>query len=147
MHVLIPDHSLQEVWFGTPCDPNNYCQDSLFMSLLARREQKFQSKFYQESFGSAPAVAMLARLARLVELVICCCFQTANTNEKPELGGSSHDTEIHCMGALRLFLLVTAKIDTISVKLYADIVQLKSGLSVETLQTCTFTMASHECVD
>ena len=51
--VLIPNPSVQDVWFGmrpirfgAPCDQNNYCQNSLFMSnikiLLAHVEPKLK---------------------------------------------------------------------------------------------------------
>lgn len=32
--VLLLNHSVQDVWFGVPRDPNNHCQNSLIIHLL-----------------------------------------------------------------------------------------------------------------
>lgn len=40
VHLFILNHSVQDIRFGTPCDPNKYCQNSLFMSMYSHVEQK-----------------------------------------------------------------------------------------------------------
>ncbi len=53
VHVFILNRSVQDVWFGVrlprlgaPCDPNNYCQNSLFMSLLTQGNTVSPKKFW-----------------------------------------------------------------------------------------------------
>ncbi len=54
--------TVQHRAFGSvciPCDPNNYCQNSLFTVclLLTLETEILERKFCLESFGSAPVVA------------------------------------------------------------------------------------------
>ncbi len=87
--VLIPNHPVQDVRFGmrlprfsTPCDPNSYCQNSLFMLQLTQQNRSSSAQFPPESFGSAPVVSiswsMLVTLARLVKLngLVSNCMPT-----------------------------------------------------------------------
>lgn len=65
--VFVPNCSVQDVRlgmrlprFGTPCDSNNNCQSSLFISTTRTPETGIpECEFYPDGFGSAPVVYQL----------------------------------------------------------------------------------------